>query len=492
MALKDIKIFTTKQIKELENHFTEKQIPKLKVGMFHTLFGDAEGVSIVMQQIENVLNNNLKIPRRNIVYLIGKSKINNSRITQSELLWNNHPDNLFMRKQYSVGYGGGSSERIEITINRAKKVIADWIKKTKIDVLIAHNTSHPVNFIASVALSRYYSDCIKAGKKTPKYILWWHDSHLERDEFLHPARDTENYLLQGVPGKYVEYTLFINSLQFEMAKKYFKKIDSRNLGFYSDMMGNHDIMYNTTDTFINNFSDLKSAKFTDRVDQFITDFKVRELFKKEKVSMNDVLFCLQHTRIVGRKRIDFALRYIFALLDELKKKGMYKAIYFLISGHNAGGDLKSNLIKLHKQLKKEYNTNKVFLVFAEDYYDKTHLTFEEYPKVFAKLGAISTYFSDVEGFGNNLLEVLASGLITTVYTYPVYKKDIAKYRLKVIDFNKFELDPKRIQETINVLKSDYQRKKWINYNLEILKEHFPHSTMAVKLKQAIISKRTHI
>lgn len=491
MRIRNMKIFTKKQIKELEKHFNEKQIPKLRYGMFHTLFGDTEGVSIVMNQIESVLKNHLKVPKRNIYYLIGKSKIKNSRITENEILWNHHPDNLLMREQYSVGYGGGSSERIELAINKAKKVIADWIKKTKIDVLIAHNTSHPVNFIASVALSRYYQDCVRMGKKTPKYILWWHDSHLERDEFLHPARDTENYLLQGVPGKYVEYTLFINSLQFKDAKKYFKKIDSRNLGFYRNMMVNHDVMYNTTDTFINNFKDLKSSKFNDRVEQFMIDFKIRELFKKEKVSMNDVLFCLQHTRVVGRKRIDFALKYAYELLAELRKKGLYKSMYFLVSGQDPD-KMRNKLIKLNKQLKKDYKIDKLFLVFAEDFYDKTHLTFEEYPKIFAKLGAISTYFSDLEGFGNNLLEVLASGLIPAIYTYPVYKKDIAKYKFKVIDYDKFESSPEKIEETIKILKSDALKRKWINTNLEILRKHFPHSTMAVKLKQAITSKRTHV
>lgn len=468
-----------------------KKLSNLKIGMMHALFGDNEGVSIVMKQIENSLNKYLNVPKKNIFYLIGKSKINSPRITENKFIWNNYPDNLLMRRQYSVGYGGGSSEIIEKAINSAKNVIADWIEKTKIDVLIAHNTSHPVNFISSVALSRYYRDCISVGKSTPKYILWWHDSHLERKEFSNPARDTEKYLLQGVPGRFVEYTLFINSLQFKNAEKYFKKIDLRNLGFYKNMMANHDVIYNTTETFINSFKDLKTTDFNNQVEQFIKDFKIKELLKKEKLYMTDVLFCLQHTRVVGRKRIDFALKYAFSLLKELKKKGHYKSMYFLVSGSDPD-NMKNDLIKLHKKFKKEYGIDKLFLVFAENYYTKTTLTFEDYPKIFAKLGAISTYFSDVEGFGNNLLEVLASGLIPIVYTYPVYKKDIAKYKFKLIEFNKFEIDPKKIESTIKVLQNEGIKKRWVNTNLEILKKYFSHSTMAVKLKQAINFQRIHI
>ena len=191
---------------------------------------------------------------------------------------------------------------------------------------------------------------------------------------------------------------------------------------------------------------------------------------------------------------DFALRYSYALLQRLKEKGYYKSIYFFISGHTSTGigqKVKKDLIKLNKQLQKEYNTKKLLLVFAEDSYDKTDLTFEEYPKIFAKLGGISTYFSSVEGFGNNLLEVLASGLIPVVYTYPVFKKDIAKYKFKVIALDKFEVDESKIEETIKIIRNKTERMKWVNRNLDILKKHFPHETMAVKLIQAITSKRTH-
>jgi len=236
---------------------------------------------------------------------------------------------------------------------------------------------------------------------------------------------------------------------------------------------------------------LEGGMFDNRVEEFMHDFKVKEFLKKKKVSLGNVLFCLQHTRMVPRKRIDFALKYIYELLKELKKKGYYKAIYFLVSGHDVANTKKS-LIKLNRQLKKEYGLDKVFLVFAEDYYDKTEITFEEYPKIFAKLGGISTYFSDVEGFGNNLLEILASGLIPAVYIYPVYKKDIAKYKFKIIDFEEFKIDEDKIADTISVIRNKTKRKEWVNNNLRILKRHFPHKTMAVKLVQAITSKRVEV
>ncbi len=481
-----------KALRKLKRNYFEKNLFNLNYGMIHSRVGDSDGVSIVMKQVEEVLHKKLKVPRRKIFYLTGNSKIKSRRITQSELLWDKYPINLMMLENYNSGYGGGSSEKIERAIYDAKKVIEKWISKNNLDILIAHNTSHPVNFIFAVALSRYYRDSITSGKKTPKYILWWHDSHLERKNYLNPPRDVENYLLEGVPGNFVEYILFINSSQFQNAKRYFKKLNLRNKGLFSSIKYNHDIIYNTTDTFINSFRDLQSRRFEHKVEEFIKDFKIKELLKKHKISLKDTFFILQHTRVVQRKRIDFALEYSYKILSEMKKRGMSKAIYFLVSGHSYPDGTKEMLIKLNKQLRKKYNIKDFFLVFAEDFYDKTGLVFEEYPKIFAKLGAISTYFSDTEGFGNNLLEVLASGVIPVVYTYPVYKKDIAKYKFKTISFKEFELSDKKINETLSLIKSNKKRMEWINYNLDILRKHFPHKTMALKLKHAILSKRTHI
>jgi len=214
------------------------------------------------------------------------------------------------------------------------------------------------------------------------------------------------------------------------------------------------------------------------------------LLGSKELKLSEVLFCLQHTRVMGRKRIDFALEFCYELLEKLKKRGRYKAIYFLISGQDPDGS-KKKLVQFNKELQEKYGHENLFLVFAEDYYSKTKLTFEEYPKVFAKLKAITTYFSEVEGFGNNLLEVLASGLIPIVYTYPVFKRDISKCDFKLIDFNRFQLSPVKIKETVDLIFDEDKRRKWVNHNLDVLKKNFNHDLIGVKLVQAITSERGH-
>jgi len=478
---------------EEARQFKKEDISKLRYGVLHSRFGYPDGVSIVMEQIERVLVKNLKVSRNNIFYLVGQSKNKNRRIIEKNVFVDGDSGGLvnsLIKEKFNMGLGGGSSETVENAINEAKKVITDFVEKKKIDVIIAHNSSHALNLVYAVALSRYYRDCIQKGKKTPKYILWWHDSHLERKHFENPSADINNYLLQGVPGPFVEYIVFINSLQFKQASRYFKRLDKRSPGFYNLMELNHDTVYNTTDVFINKFKDLQEEELSNRVEKFIEDFKIRDLLKKKHQSLNDMLFVLQHTRLVNRKRIDFALAYCYELLSLLKKKGKYKSLYFFVSGHSADKTRKK-LVLLNRKLRKEYNIKNLFLVFGEDYYDKTDITFEEYPKIFAKLGGISTYFSEVEGFGNNLLEVLASGLVPIIYTYPVFKSDIAKYGFKTIALDKFNIDMDKLEETVEVISNKTLRRKWVDYNLKVLKKHFAHETMALKLVQAITSKRGH-
>jgi len=489
MLLKNKKPKTSKQIL-IQKRFRKKDISKLNYGIIHSLAGFADGVSIVMKQVESVMINNMEIPKSNIYYFVGKAKNPSPYIRQSKTIWQKNRTNQLINKHFKTGFGGPLSEKIEQAVWKAKNEIKKFITDKKIDIIIAHNTSHAVNFVLSIALSRYFRDEITAGKKTPKYILWWHDSHLERERYQKPSPDIEKYLIEGVPGKYVEYIIFINSLQFEGAQKYILEIDKENSGFHKYLLHNHTVIYNTATTMINSIEDLENEKFTERTEKFLNEFKINELLKKYRLKLDDVQFCLQHTRIVPRKRIDFALEYSHELFSQLKKSKLKKAMIFFISGYHGDekGNYKKKLIRLNKKLSEKHKTNRFFLLFAEDF-KNTKILFEEIPLIIRKLKGISTYFSEIEGFGNNLLEVLAAGLIPAVYTYPVFLRDLAKFKFKTVALNKFEITKESINEMIKVIESDRIKKAWANQNLEILKKKFSHELIAPKLKRAIVRKR---
>jgi hypothetical protein len=483
------KSHTKTKKRKKKNHYKRPDIKKLRYGIIHSQMGFEDGVSIVMGQIEEVMNKNLKVQKSHIFYLVGKAKRPNSRIRQNEIFWHKYKTNVMLNERYHKGLGGEYNEEVEKAIYDAKKEIQKFVEDKKIDVLIVHNSSHPTNFIGSVAISRYYRDMFREKKKPPKYILWWHDSHLERQRYARPPRHIKRYLLDGVPGKYVEYIIFINKIQFENARKYFLELDKECPGFYDRILHNNVVIYNTVTTPINKVDELKEERIHRKTRKFLRDFKIKALLRKHKLKLPEVLFCLQHTRIVPRKRIDFALRYCYELLQAARKKTEKKALYFLVSGNSGDetGDYKKELIKLNKKLSEIYNEKKFFLVFLEDV--KTSLNFEQMPFVLRRIGGISTYFSEVEGFGNNLLEVMAAGMVPIVYTYPVFKKDLKKYHFKAIAVEKFEITERSINQAIKIVKNIRMKDEWGRKNIEILKRKLSHETIAAKLKRAIEKKR---
>ncbi len=66
--------------------FKKEDIPKLRYGILHSQFGFSDGVSIVMSQVEHVMTKYLKVPKKNIFYLVGKSKYKSPQISEKEIL----------------------------------------------------------------------------------------------------------------------------------------------------------------------------------------------------------------------------------------------------------------------------------------------------------------------------------------------------------------------------------------------------------------------
>ncbi len=466
-----------------------RDIPKLRYGIIHSQVGFADGVSIVIDQIEETLHKRRKIPKSNFYYLVGKAKQRSHNTYTNQRIWHKHSTNKLMLKKFEEGYTQEEVKQIEQDIETVKERIRSFVTDNNINILIVHNSSHPVNFVSSVALSRYYKEAHHRNEATPKYILWWHDSHLERARFAKPHPQVRKYLIEGVPGPFVDYIIFINSLQFKTAEQYFLELDKYKKGYYDKIFNNHVVIYNTTDRFIESFPELERRKDTTLEERFCQDFKIEDLLQKNGLELHDVQFVLQHTRIVARKRIEFAIEYCYALYKQLRKENVKKALVLFISGHS-GDELdgyKKKLKHIYKKILKEDPNARFFLVFAENY--KSDLKFEQFPKVIATLGGITTYFSEVEGFGNNLLEVMASGLVPIVYTYPVFLSDIERKGFKVIKLREFTIDDKSIQEAISIITSDRKKHSWVNTNLKLLQKYFSHKIISRKLGRAIIRKR---
>ena len=295
------------------------------------------------------------------------------------------------------------------------------------------------------------------GKKTPKYLVWWHDSYVTEAKFKNPSKDVTQYLLEGVPGAYVEYILFSTIAQFIQCQKYFHTLENIRPGFYTDIDKNYDVIYNETLHYISSYTDILNSTNDFRMSEFFEDYEIKELLDSNNMKLKDMMFCLQHTRIEDEKRIDLSLDYAFRVLKKAKEEGKFKAMYFLVSGHKNNSSVKNKLKKLYEKLSEEYSIDSLFLVFAEDN-KRTNIRFEHYPRIFAKLGGISTYFSETKRvFGSGLLEVFASGIVPITYVDDEARKYFHEYGFEVIPLYDIEDLDSSIVETLNLLENSFLR-----------------------------------
>ena len=451
----------------------------LKYGVIHRQFGTIDGVSIVMKQMEMSMRKNLGIPKDNFFFFTGETEFDDPRITVESRIRLDDPINTAMFARFEQGYDGIAPD-IERQIEEVASAYERWITEHGLDILIVHNATFPENFMMSLGLSRYYQNSLSKGSKTPLYLLWWHDSYLERAHLMHPAADTRKYLEEGLPGPYVESIININSQQKDIAKTLCSSMEHLRPGITHALTANHTVIPNTTDVFFSG-----DLKIDEKVRRFKKEFGVCDALNG--LGDEKIIYCLQHTRIVERKRIDFALQYCYMLLKRSDKK----ALYFLVSGHSVYHDdpARKKIEETHRKLAQEHPDLLVILAFSEDF--ETSLAFDDYPHIFARLPGFATFFSSIEGYGNNLLEVMAHGMVSAVYPYPVFKTDIEPLGFRLVCLDSFEISEESLDLMLSLLKDSAKRKRWINTNAQILRKHLSHDIIAKRIVCALSVPRLH-
>jgi glycosyltransferase involved in cell wall biosynthesis len=365
----------------------------------------------------------------------------------------------------------------------AKDIIADFVQKNSIDIIIAHNTSHLYNFITAVGLGYYFESLRGQNLIWPKILVWWHDSYFEREQFSKPGPVIQKYL-KYLPGTYVDGIVFINSLQPELARKVFKKFGVKRLDEYFEertviIPNTHDISWDWKARDWNSNGLIYPSQ--DNYNRsFFKNIGLTAMLETSGFTLKDTLILLQHTRIVPRKKIEFAIDLSFELERKFLDTGNKKCIALLISGHSGDEQAmyKEFLISYFKMKKTEFPEAAVFMIFGEDIIlshrdiivDKKYYNFSEIPSIIASVGGIGTYFSQVEGFGNNLLEMLAEGLPVIINRYGVYKTDLEPLGFKLPHMEDNIMDPNLIETTYKIATDYTFRNQLVFHNLQILSE----------------------
>jgi glycosyltransferase involved in cell wall biosynthesis len=468
-------------------------ISHLNYGIIHSLIGKNDGVSIVIDQSVNAMVKGLGIQLGNIYFLAAHSSPRFNAQT-NEIFWHKSEIHKTIISNFNNPDDGSLDRLIHENALIARDIIADFVQKNNVDILIAHNTSHPYNFITAVGLGYYFESLRKQNIIWPKVLVWWHDSYFERDQFANPSPVIQKYL-KYLPGTYVDGIIFINSTQPDLARKVFKKQGVDRLDEYFKertviIPNTHDIEWNWKDCDWNR-NEVIFPPQDNYNRSFFKNIGLVSMVESAGFSMSDTLVLLQHTRIVPRKKIEFAIDLAFELEKKFVDSGNRKCVALLISGHSGDEQAKYKefLAEYFRMKKEEHSGFAVFMIFGEDHIlshrdiivDKKYYSFFEIPSVIAAVGGIGTYFSQVEGFGNNLLEMLAAGLPVVINKYGVYKTDLEPlgFDLPYVEDN--ILDSQLIETTYKIATDPAYRNQLVFHNLSVLSEKLGHRVISESL-----------
>jgi hypothetical protein len=473
------------------------EISHFNIGILHSLIGKNDGVSIVIDQTVRSMVSDLNLELGNIFFLAAHSSPRFNAETD-EVFWHKNEAHKSVIRYFSQEAPEWLDNMIHENALRVKAIIADFIRRHSIDLLIAHNTSHPYNFITAVGLGYYFEEIRKEGIVWPKILVWWHDSYFEREQFSHPNPVIQKYL-KYLPGTYIDGIVFINKAQVELARRLFKKYNEHlEDTFFRDravlIPNTCSIDWNWKEGDWNNSGAVRPP-LDSYNKSFLKDIGVTEIIESSGFTIKDTLFLLQHTRVVPRKKIEIAIDFAFELEKRFLKDQRKQCIILLISGHSGDEQYKyKEFLTDYFLIKKEaYPQSNVFLIFGENrilshrdiIVDKKYYNFYEIPPVIASYGGIGTYFSEVEGFGNNLLEMISAGIPVLINRYEVYKSDIESYGFDLPYIDDAMLTSELIEKAYAIVNDPLMRNKMVRHNLEILDNQLGHKIIGKKLEPLI-------
>lgn len=469
----------------------------IHIGIIHSLIGKNDGVSIVIDQSVNAMVRYMGVDLGNVYFLA--AHISPRFNTQTcDALWHRNEVHKTILKEFSRKPSAILDSMIHENALLAKAAIKKFVDNNGIDLIIAHNTSHVYNFITAVGLGYYLEELRQQDIIWPNVIVWWHDSFFERKEFLCPNPIIKKYL-KYLPGTNIDGIVTINQEQENIAKKHYGTL---NIEHYDSFFRDRIVTIpNTSDVAIkpdNPAWEKEQIVFPlqDNYNQsFFADIGLLRILKSKGKKLDETVFLLQHTRIIPRKKIENAIDLAFGLYKTFKENDHEKCIALIVSGHSGDeqNDYKAFLNRYFKKMSGHNRRASVILIFGEDcilsnrdvIVDKKFYMFAEIPSIIAAHGGIGTYFSEIEGFGNNLLEMAAAGLPVVINRYAIYKSDIEPLGFHFPGTDYKGVTPELLKSAYRLLTDLSYRNSLVKNNLQVINRKLNHKIIADKLNPLI-------
>ncbi len=413
-----------------------------KIAIISTRLGGIDGVSVEADKWAKAYSRIGFAP----VYIAGKFDWKN--IPEAFLIEEMdyyHPKVVSIRKRAfnEVNLEGGKDLKelrvdIEEVKNTLKEKLLDLIEKKGIEILSIENAlTIPLNIPLGIALSEILSE------KKIKAITRHHDFYWEREQFS--GSNIEDILVKYFPPDHQNLKHVVINTIAKRSLYDRKKIDA---------------------TYIPNIFDFKILK------------NMGDNYKSIKGSLGiydeDLLF-LQPTRIIARKNIERSIE----LTEKLSRK-MERKIYLFISGKSEKNEIEyfNYIINLARA--------KAINLILSGSYDRDHENmlkediFDRYGiNDFYKACDMVTLPSDVEGFGNPVIEACAFKKPLFVNNYPVLGDMLEKgFDFIVIDG---KVDNDSVEKSLAFLMDDGSKRIILENNYRIAEKFYSIESLVENL-----------
>ena len=327
-------------------------------------------------------------------------------------------------------------EHVEKLSNMIERVLGQWVKDKKIDVILSENASAlPCQLSMGIAIKKLI-------KNTGMPIVTHdHDFHWERGQrYISAHPEINQYVDDNFPLLLPDVKhAVINTFGVETFKKRF----------------------NINATLVPNVMDFNRIYGVPTPENkfFLRDIGVK----------NNEIALLQVTRIVRRKGIETAI----SLIDKLNDK----KLKLVITGNNNDDENKEYYNELIDQIH-ELNLSRQIIFAAHKVLDHKDLS-----DVYAH-GRVCTYFSTYEGFGNAFVEAVLAKKPIFVNNYkPVYMQDIGSKGFETVMTQDSKLTNQKVQQMSDIIYNRKRCREIAEFNFELGKKYFSYDVLEEKLNK---------
>lgn len=410
------------------------------IGFVSTRFAGADGVTLESSKWAQVI----KKSGHSCFWFAGELDRNSQNSFPVPEAFFKHKDNQWINDQV-FGKNRRSravTEAIHSSRSFLKTEIYEFIKKFKIDMLIAENAlTIPLHVPLGLALTE-----VIAETQIPT-IAHHHDFYWERIRFTINA--VNDYIRMAFPPTLsnIEHVVINSAAKEELA-----------------------LRTGISSTIIPNVVDFENPPFVD--EKHTEDFR-----NKIGLKPDDVMI-LQPSRVVQRKGIEHAIELVHELKDpryklvishEAGDEGFEYAEWLVENAKDRGVDLRlfdTGIADLANDGLKSPNQCSLWDIYP-------HADFITYPSLY-------------EGFGNAFLEAIYFKKPMLVNRYATFVRDIEPKGFDLIVMDGF-LTKRTVQKVREIIESPEKKAEMVNHNYEIATRYYSYSVLRKWLNSLIIN-----